>query len=143
MVQARVSFEPLLDALRRRTVHIMKRLYGITEFMLDREGHGLSETHHQPFQEIVRRIFDNFVFKTVDDCLLRCKDDLKALTRFVTWDLHERSAGALQRSLPNSHMIQVLTMQQTEARKADKGFKGSGMTRCVRDSLMDGQSGWS
>lgn len=89
----------------------MKRLYPITEFMLHKNGNGLVEAHHRPFQEIVRRIYDNFVHRTVDDCLVRCRDDLKALTRFVTWDLHERSAGALQRSLPQSHLIQVYTMQ--------------------------------
>lgn len=32
----------------------------------------------------------------------RCYDDLVALTRFVTWDLHERSSGALRRSLPEN-----------------------------------------
>lgn len=45
------------------------------------------------------------LWQTVDDCLIRCRDDLKALTRFVTWDLHERSAGALQRSLPDRSVI--------------------------------------
>ncbi|CAM9399479.1 unnamed protein product, partial [Discosporangium mesarthrocarpum] len=47
----------------------------------------------------VKQVYENFVERSVDDCLKRCRDDLKALTRFVTWDLHERSAGALQRSL--------------------------------------------
>ena len=32
---------------------------------------------------------------------MRCQDDLTALTRFVTWDLQERSSGALKRSLPD------------------------------------------
>ena len=30
----------------------------------------------------------------------RCHDDLASLTRFVTWDLQERSSGALRRALP-------------------------------------------
>lgn len=99
----------------------MKRLYPVTEYILHRDGNGLVESHHRPFQEIVRRIFENFVSKTVDECLLRCRDDLKALTRFVTWDLHERSAGALQRSLPDTHMIQVYTMQAETTRRPEKG----------------------
>lgn len=38
----------------------------------------------------------------------RCKDDLHALTKFVTWDLRERSSGALRRSLPDStDIVQV------------------------------------
>lgn len=128
--KARCSFEPMLEALRHRTTHIMKRLYPITEFMLQRNGKGLEETHHRPFQEIVRRIYENFVHQTVDDCLVRCRDDLKALTRFVTWDLHERSAGALQRSLPQSHSISVYTMQTVAAaspssRRSDKAQKAA------------------
>ena len=128
--QARCSFEPMLEALRHRTTHIMKRLYPITEFMLQRNGKGLEETHHRPFQEIVRRIYENFVHQTVDDCLVRCRDDLKALTRFVTWDLHERSAGALQRSLPQTHSISVYTMQTVAAappssRRSDKAQKAA------------------
>ena len=138
--KARSSFEPLLEALRHRTTHIMKRLYPITEYMLQRNGKGLEETHHQPFQEIVRRIYENFVHKTVDDCLVRCRDDLKALTRFVTWDLHERSAGALQRSLPQSHLIQVYSMQTVAAtappsRRTEKGHKAAQQQQQQHHSL--------
>lgn len=59
---------------------------------------------------IVKRVYENFVEKSVDECLTRCRDDLTALTRFVTWDLHERSAGALRRSLPDSSMVQIYSL---------------------------------
>ena len=59
---------------------------------------------------IVKRVYENFVEKSVDECLMRCRDDLTALTRFVTWDLHERSAGALRRSLPDSSMVQIYSL---------------------------------
>lgn len=59
---------------------------------------------------IVKRVYDKFVEKSVEECLSRCRDDLTALTRFVTWDLHERSAGALRRSLPNSSMVQIYSL---------------------------------
>lgn len=48
--------------------------------------------------------------KSVEDCLARCRDDLTALTRFVTWDLHERSAGALRRSLPDTSMVHIYSL---------------------------------
>lgn len=59
---------------------------------------------------IVKRVYENFVEKAVDETLTRCRDDLTALTRFVTWDLHERSAGALRRSLPDSSMVHIYSM---------------------------------
>jgi len=39
-----MSFEPLLEALRCRTMHIMGRLYTVTEFMLQREGDSIVNT---------------------------------------------------------------------------------------------------
>lgn len=59
---------------------------------------------------IMKRVYDKFVEKSVEGCLSRCRDDLTALTRFVTWDLHERSAGALRRSLPDSSMVQIYSL---------------------------------
>lgn len=49
--QARTSFEPALDALRVRTVHVMKRLFGVVEHMLKSDGMQMSETHQKPFSE--------------------------------------------------------------------------------------------
>lgn len=63
-----------------------------------------------PAGYIVESIYEKFVEKSVDECLSRCRDDLTALTRFVTWDLHERSAGALRRSLPDSSMVQIYSL---------------------------------
>ncbi|CAM9892263.1 unnamed protein product, partial [Laminaria digitata] len=108
--KARTSFEPALDSLRVRTVHVMKRLFGVVEHMLKSDGMQMSETHQKPFGFIVKRVYENFVEKSVDECLSRCRDDLTALTRFVTWDLHERSAGALRRSLPDSSMVQIYSL---------------------------------
>lgn len=51
--------------------------------------------------------------------MMRCQDDLVALTRFVTWDLHERSSGALRRSLPDRtdiisvYQVAVMAAQKT------------------------------
>lgn len=50
-MQARCSFEPVLDSLRVRTVHVMKRLFGVVEHMLKADGMQMSETHQKPFSE--------------------------------------------------------------------------------------------
>ena len=59
--KARLSFDPLLEGLRVRTVHVLKRLFAVVEHMLKRVGLTMSESHQKPFSFIVRRIFENFV----------------------------------------------------------------------------------
>ena len=51
-VQARTSFEPALDSLRVRTVHVMKRLFEVVEHMLLSDGMQMSDTHQKPFGEL-------------------------------------------------------------------------------------------
>jgi len=50
---------------------------------------------------------------------MRCEDDLTALTKFVTWDLHERSSGALRRSLPDQ--TDMIAVYQVAVKAAEKG----------------------
>lgn len=50
--------------------------------------------------------------------MMRCHDDLNALTRFVTWDMHERSSGALQRSLPDQ--TDIVSIYQVAVKAATK-----------------------
>lgn len=49
----------------------------------------------------------------------RCYDDLTALTRFVTWDMHERSSGALKRSLPDQS--EIVAIYQVAVKAAESG----------------------
>ena len=51
--------------------------------------------------------------------MMRCQDDLTALTKFVTWDLHERSSGALKRSLPDQ--TDIVAVYQVAVKAAEKG----------------------
>jgi hypothetical protein len=66
----------------------------------------------------VKNIFENFIENCSDSVMRRCTDDLTALTRYVTWDLSERSSGALKRSLPDQSDIvsvyQVALKSSTE-----------------------------
>lgn len=50
---------------------------------------------------------------------MRCEDDLTALTKFVTWDLHERSSGALKRSLPDQ--TDMIAVYQVAVKAVEKG----------------------
>ncbi|CAM9746455.1 unnamed protein product [Ascophyllum nodosum] len=122
--KARSSFEPVLDALRVRTVHVMKRLFGVVEHMLTADGLHMSEAHQKPFGLIVKRVYEDFVEKCVAECLDRCRHDLTALTRFVTWDLHERSAGALRRSLPDSSMVQIYSLAVDSSNRRARRARG-------------------
>jgi len=136
--KAKTSFDPLLDSLKLRTNHIMDKLFPVAEFMLrqkmERQGNdygrsaeGAEIIHNPQFRDLVRSIYEDFIDKCADSCMMRCRDDLTALTRYVTWDLNERSSGALMRSLPDQGDIvsvyQVAVASNEKAKKLD-GTKG-------------------
>ena len=137
--KARVSFDPLLEALRLRMCHVMERLYPVSEYMLrqrnerkaasyaymkespsdDRAGKAFDITQNNEFRQLVRTIFERFIEQCSESTMRRCHDDLTALTRFVTWDLHERSSGALRRSLPDQ--TDIVSVYQVAVKAAKKG----------------------
>ena len=143
MEKAKAGFDPLLTTLRHRVVHIMKRLYGVAEYMLQAEGQVLDASvgkgpdgapYSQPFSQILRRIYNNFVEETADDCVQRCRDDIRALTRYVTWDINDArgSASSTGGVSDAEHLVQIYTMavaqkeeqqqqQQQEPRRAASG----------------------
>ena len=125
--KAQASFEPLLDALRTRTLHIMKRLYPVTEYMLENQGLGLQGTQNQAFTEVVHRIYEKFVDETMAVCLDRCKDDLRGMTRFVTWDLKERGSIAVQNSLPTTEMVEIYALAVKDKKDEGKSKKKRGL----------------
>lgn len=49
--------------------------------------------------------------------MVRCRDDLTSMTRFVTWDLQERGGGALRRALPDQQDIVSVYQVAVEASK--------------------------
>ena len=137
--KARVSFDPLLEALRLRMCHVMERLYPVSEYMLrqrnerkaasyaymkqgpsdDQAGKAFDITQNNEFRQLVRTIFERFIEQCSESTMSRCHDDLTALTRFVTWDLHERSSGALRRSLPDQ--TDIVSVYQVAVKAAKKG----------------------
>jgi len=114
MEKAQLSFEPMLEALRSRAAHIMKRLYPIVEDMVRKSNSGSSQlgAHSTPFQQMMRNIYYKFVDKQIDSCLERCKDDLIGMTRFVTWDVDDKGgASALYRLLPTpKKMVEIYSI---------------------------------
>lgn len=124
--KAQISFDPLLDSLRLRISHIMGRLCPVSEYMIRQKAERKSATyqymrdgspndgrsafstditHNPQFRQLVRSLFDEFVQKCSDNTMVRCRDDLTSMTRFVTWDLQERGGGALRRALPDQQDI--------------------------------------
>jgi len=78
--KAQQSFEPMLESLRHRSGHIMRRLFPVVESMLRRGGFGSGaadieidnvsmEMHSGPFKDVVRRIYDKFVEKQMELCI--------------------------------------------------------------------------
>ncbi|KAI2494507.1 hypothetical protein MHU86_20003 [Fragilaria crotonensis] len=145
--KARVSFEPLLEALRFRVMHVMERLCPVTEYMLREtkeqykisthkffdednkrdDGEGSTDgvnratdiAQNPQFRQLVQQIFENFVQKCSDNALSKCRDDLTAITRYVTWNLDDRSSGALQRSLPDK--TDLVSIYQVAVKASSRG----------------------
>lgn len=115
--KARISFDPLLRALQLRMKHVMDRLCPVTEYMLRETRERAKVTNvvgmdnsvdpamdisqNPQFRQLMRGIFSKFVDRCSDSAMMKCRDDLVSITRYVTWNLDERSSGALTRALPD------------------------------------------
>jgi len=138
--KAQISFDPLLDALKLRISHIMGRLCPVSEYMIRqkqerrstsyqylRDGRSGGEggtfatdiAHNPQFRQLVRTLFDEFVQRCSDNTMVRCRDDLTSMTRFVTWDLQERGGGALRRALPDQQ--DIVSVYQVAVETSKKG----------------------
>ena len=53
--------------------------------------------------------------------MIKCRDDLTAITRYVTWNLNERSSAALGRALPDQTDIVAVYKVALEASDSSKG----------------------
>eukprot|EP00984_Skeletonema_dohrnii_P036091 scaffold36657_cov139-Skeletonema_dohrnii-CCMP3373.AAC.2 len=147
--KAQMSFDPLLDAFRLRIGHIMGRLCPVSEYMIrqkherkaasyqylrdgptNNEGFSTDITHNPQFRQLVRTLFDQFVQNCSDNTMIRCRDDLTSMTRFVTWDLQERGGGALRRALPDQkdivsvYQVAVEQAKKNQPRQVEDNSKG-------------------
>ena len=146
--KAQQSFEPMLEALRHRLVHVMRRSYAVVEATLDKpaaaagsrksSGFGSEENslasaamtaYNKPYKELIRRCYDSFVTKQVEVCLQKCRDDLHGMTRFVTWDSTGAAnmgsgasgASAVYSSLPTpGKMVEIYSVAVEERKSSAK-----------------------
>jgi len=139
--KARTTFDPLLESLRIRMTHVMAKVCPISEYMILQKRERAASSYssgrmrrmnddtdsksatniaqNAQFRQLVRTIYDQFVQQCSEAAMMRCEDDLTALTKFVTWDLHERSSGALKRSLPDQ--TDMIAVYQVAVKAAEKG----------------------
>jgi len=108
--KARRSFEPQLQTLAERVSHVMRRLPPVIECMMEsqpgrafgtsgprsgRKGDvvltGEASGPYEGVMQLIASIYDTYVHELADRAVARCKDDLEAMTRFVTWDLASSS----------------------------------------------------
>jgi hypothetical protein len=79
--------------------------------------------------------------------MMRCYDDLTALTKFVTWDMHERSSGALRRSLPDQadivsiYQVAVKAANGNNAQDVDSDNEASSNSKTLSKSKTSSDSG--
>ena len=138
--KAQSSFEPMLEALRHRTSHIMRRMLPIVEDMVRKTNNAVPpSTNSAPLKEMIRRVFEKFIDEQLADCLDKCRDDLHGMTRFVTWDVEgQSSSSALHRSLPTpKRMVEIYSVavesRTKKSMETQRQQRGAGK----RDRIMD------
>ncbi|KAK4538252.1 hypothetical protein CDCA_CDCA16G4277 [Cyanidium caldarium] len=97
--KAKDAFDPLLDRLAIRCLHIFRRMYPIVEFILRKDNVSLDEVADKPFRMIMEQIYCEYLETVVARVQRLCHDDLESMTRFVTWNLNQPSKAALRRFL--------------------------------------------
>eukprot|EP01038_Epipyxis_sp_PR26KG_P006500 gene6500-8935_t len=120
MEKAQQSFDPILESLRHRAVHIMKRLFPIVEHMVRKSANSAHlDTYNGPFTEMIRRIYEKFIDQQINDCLQKCRDDLNGMTRFVTWDIEDKGGSStLYRLLPTpKKMVEIYSIAVDNSNK--------------------------
>ena len=142
--KAQQSFAPMLDSLRHRTTHIMRRLFPVVEASLKRgpTKYGKDTNIHidsknGPFKELIRDIYFKFVDEQIETTIRKCQDDLNGMTRFVTWDTDGRGgSAALYKSLPTpKRMVEIYSVaveskekpapKSSAQKRKEKGFPQS------------------
>jgi GTPase SAR1 family protein len=148
VTKAQTSFEPLVEALQVRARHVMRRLFPIVDHILESKGitvggvdsggavevdSARASAQHAAFTEAVHQIFNDFVESALAECLTRCEDDLRGMTRFVTWDLHERGNLAVQDSLPSKEMVNIYALTMDNKRGGSRKKRGGPDERVMEE----------
>ena len=114
--KAQTTFDPMLQALQFRCTHIMHRLFPLVDGLITDEINQKANrlaispySKNQSFRNVVQQIYNKFINEQMDWCLEKCKDDLRGMTRFVTWDIDGKGgSSSLYGSLPTpKSMVEI------------------------------------
>jgi len=98
--KAKMSFDPMLESLETRLYHIMENLFPIAETMVRTKaesskalyGDNCNEIiYNKDFVDLIKGIYLKFMKECGESCSRRYQDDLKANTKYVTWNFNEGS----------------------------------------------------
>lgn len=139
--KAQNSFEPLIEALKHRTIHIMRRLFPVVENAIRKSGTLGNDGINPHLSALIRNIYDKFIDSYMEECLKKCRDDLKGMTKFVTWDVDGKGgSSALYRSLPTpNRMVEIYSVAvDTQAQKGTNSDSRS-VVKSGYDDNAEGQ----
>jgi hypothetical protein len=88
---------------------------------------------------MIRRIYEKFIDQQMDECIQKCKDDLRGMTRFVTWDVDGKGgSSALYRSLPTpKKMVEIYSVAVEGPKKNVNQIKQGKNNGKPEDKVME------
>ena len=150
MEKAYGSFEPLLDSFTERCEYIMKKTFDAVEYQAVKEyaaeeSQGTSdgkEAFPRPFRSILRRIYEDFVERKAEEAKNHCKEDLQALTKFITWDLEQRGEAGLEEAIGEGgqEAVQVYSVAIDKAFDSRRGGGKNARRRNWRNKRDEGDT---
>lgn len=85
-VKSQENFEPLVDVLGARISYIAKRLFELTETVLETQGKNGFVVGKDRFQAELQHNYFNFVEEKIDDCCKKAVQHLASTTNNVIWE---------------------------------------------------------
>jgi len=88
---------------------------------------------------VIQKIYNNFVNLKSKEAVLYYKDDLTALTRYITWDLGERGNQALADSIGGGgeQLVKVFSLAIDRSLEGNNSNKKKEGNKIVRPTAMD------
>lgn len=114
--KAQSTFDPMLETLQSRCTHVMHRLFPLVDNLItDDINEKASRLAISPYSKstslksVVKQIYNQFINDQMEWCLDKCRDDLRGMTRFVTWDTEGKGgSSSLYNSLPTpKSMVEI------------------------------------
>ena len=99
------GFDSLLDVFEKRCQHIMQNMYPAVEHLVKNDAYSsnggsffsfddpdklpsaIDSSDEEMVKEVIKRAYAEFVEMKAKETAEKCRDDLVALTRFLSWDI--------------------------------------------------------